>query len=153
MRSENAAMTIKALALAAAAICAATAAQAHSHKFKTLEIVHPWCIETKDAANPVAVFMTIKNSGKPDKLLRATSAIADRAELRVAGEKAVSSVGVATRSATDLKRDGPHIQLVGVKKLLSPYDSFFMTLTFARAGKVEVEVMVEEASILEPAKH
>ena len=144
-------MTIKTLALAAAAICVASAAQGHSHKFKALEIVHPWCIETKDAADPVAVFMTIKNSGRPDKLLRATTSIAGKSELRVADDKAVSSVGVATRGATDLKRDGPHIQLLDVRKQLSPYDSFLMTLVFERAGKVEVEVMVEKASILAPA--
>ena len=130
----------------------ATAAQAHSHKFKKLEIVHPWCIETNDTANPVSVFMTIKNSGRPDRLLRATTSIAAKAELRATGDdKAVWSVGVATRSATDLKRDGPHIRLIDVKKQLSPYESFFMTLTFERAGKVEVEVMVEEASVLAPA--
>ena len=145
-------MTIKTLALAAAAICVATAAQAHSHKFKKLEILHPWCIETKDTADPVAVFMTIKNSGRPDRLLRATTSIAAKAELRAFGnDKAVSSVGLATRSTTDLKRGGPHIRLIDVKKQLSPHDSFSMTLTFERAGKVEVEVMVEEASILAPA--
>ena len=146
-------MTIKTLALAAAALLFATAAQAHSHKIKSLEIVHPWCIETNDTANPVSVFMTIKNSGRPDKLLRATTSIAGKAELRTAGdEKTVSSVGVGTRGATDLKRDGPHIQLSDVRKQLAPYDSFLMTLVFERAGKVEVEVMVEEASILAPAK-
>jgi copper(I)-binding protein len=152
MRSEKAVMTIRTLALAAAAMCIATAAQAHSHKLRNLEIMHPWCIETKDTADPVAVFMTIKNSGKPDKLLRATSSIAGKAELRAAGGTAISSVGLATRSATDLKRGGPHIELIDVTKQLSPYDSFFMTLTFERAGKVEVEVMVEKASILAPAQ-
>ena len=145
-------MTGKTLVLAAAALFVATAAQAHSHKIKSLEIVHPWCIETTDTANPVSVFMTIKNSGRPDKLLRATTSIAGKTELRAADDKAVSSVGVATRGATDLKRDGPHIQLSGVTKQLSPYDSFMMTLVFERAGKVEVEVMVEEASVLAPAK-
>jgi len=145
-------MMVKTLALAAAALCVATAALAHSHKLKNLEIVHPWCIETNDTANPVSVFMTIKNSGRPDKLLRATASIAGKAELRGAGdEKAISSVGLATHSATDLKRDGPHIQLLDVRKQLSPYDSFLMTLVFERAGKVEVEVMVEKASILAPA--
>ena len=98
---------VKTLALAAAALFVATAALAHSHKLKNLEIVHPWCIETNDTANPVSVFMTIKNSGRPDKLLRATTSIAGKSELRVADDKAVSSVGVATRGATDLKRDGP----------------------------------------------
>ena len=144
-------MMVKTLALAAAALFVATAALAHSHKLKNLEIVHPWCIETNDTANPVSVFMTIKNSGRPDKLLRATTSIAGKSELRVADDKAVSSVGVATRGATDLKRDGPHIQLLDVRKQLSPYDSFLMTLVFERAGKVEVEVMVEKASILAPA--
>jgi copper(I)-binding protein len=144
-------MRVKTLVLAAAALFVATAALAHSHKLKNLEIVHPWCIETNDTANPVSVFMTIKNSGRPDKLLRATTSIAGKSELRVADDKAVSSVGVATRGATDLKRDGPHIQLLDVRKQLSPYDSFLMTLVFERAGKVEVEVMVEKASILAPA--
>ena len=144
-------MIIKTLALAAAALLFATAAQAHSHKIKNLEIVHPWCIETNDTANPVSVFMTIKNNGRPDRLLRATTSIAGKTELRLADDKAVPSVGVATRGATDLKRDGPHIQLSDVRKQLAPYDSFLMTLVFERAGKVEVEVMVEEASILAPA--
>jgi len=145
-------MTIKTLALAAAALFVVTAAQAHSHKVKNLEIVHPWCIETKDAADPVSVFMTIRNSGRPDKLLRATTSIAGKTELRAAGdEKTISSVGVATRGPTDLKRDGPHIQLSDVRKQLYRYDSFPMTLVFERAGKVEIEVMVEEASVLAPA--
>ena len=90
-------MRVKTLVLAAAALFVATAALAHSHKLKNLEIVHPWCIETNDTANPVSVFMTIKNSGRPDKLLRATASIAGKAELRGAGdEKAISSVGQRT---------------------------------------------------------
>lgn len=36
-----------------------------------------------------------------------------------------------------------------MKKQLSPYDSFLMTLVFEKAGKVHVEVMVEEASVLD----
>jgi len=32
-----------------------------------------------------------------------------------------------------------------------PLDSFLMTLVFERAGKVEIEVMVEKASVLAPA--
>ena len=147
---------VRTLALAAAAMLVATAAQAHSHKFKKLEIVHPWCIETNDTAKPVAVFMTIRNAGgRPDKLLSATTSIAARAELREAGAApaeghAIDSVAVGSRGEVDLKRTGPHILLSGMKKPLNPYDSFLMTLRFERAGKVEVEVMVEEASVLEP---
>lgn len=150
-------MTImKAMALAAAAMLVASVAQAHSHKFKKLEIVHPWCIETNDTAKPVAVYMTIRNAGgQPDKLLSATTTMAAKAELREAGAapaegNAIGSVAVGSRGEVDLKRTGPHILLSGMKKQLNPYDSFLMTLRFERAGKVEVEVMVEEASVLEP---
>ena len=149
----------RALALAFAALLAASAAHAHSQKFKTLEIVHPWCIETEDSAKPVVVSMTIKNAGaKPDKLLRASASNAAKTELRAGGApdaegKLIPSVPVDGRGEVNLKRGGPHILLTGVKKPLFPYDSFLMTLTFQRAGKVEVEVMVEERSIIEPAKH
>src|SRR5204862_5166388 len=87
MRFEGTVMTIvKILVLAAAAMLLASAAQAHSHKFKKLEIVHPWCVETSDAAKPVVVSMTIKNAGgRPDRLLSATTSMAAKAELRDAG--------------------------------------------------------------------
>lgn len=149
---------LKALAIAAAMVLAANSAHAHSHKLKTLEIVHPWCLETDDIGKPVVVSMTIKNAGgKPDRLLRASAAGAAKTELRAgvppdAEGGIIASIPVG-RGAVDLKRGGPHILLTGVKKPLGAYDSFLMTLTFERAGKVEVEVMVEEASVIEPPKH
>ena len=135
---------IRALALAASFVLAASAAHAHSHKLKRLEIVHPWCIETEDTA-------------KPDRLLRASASSAAKTELR-AGAPPDAEGGVIAaipvgRGEVNLKRGGPHILLTGVKKPLGAYDSFLMTLTFERAGKVEVEVMVEEKSIIEPPKH
>ena len=148
-------MNMKILALAAAAILVATVAQAHSHKFKKLEIVHPWCIETSDTEMPVIVSMTIRNSGgRPDRLLSAKTSIAAKADLREAAVpdaegKAIGAVAVASHGTVNLKRAGPHIVLSGMKKQLGAYDAFPMTLTFERAGKVEVEVMVEEASVLE----
>ena len=135
-------------------------AHGHSHKFKSLEIVHPWCFEPSDTAKPVAVFMTIRNAGgRADKLLRASTAMAAKAELRDGGAapeaegKVIGSVAVGRRGEVDLKRGGPHILLSGMKKQLGAYDAFVMTLVFERAGKVEVEVQVEEAAIVEPAKH
>jgi periplasmic copper chaperone A len=150
---------IRTLAIAASLALAASAAQAHSHKLKTLEIVHPWCLETDDAGKPVAVFMTIRNAGgKPDRLLRAAASSAAKAELRdglppEAEGGVIASIPVGGRAEINLKRGGPHILLTGVKKPLGAYDSFLMTLTFERAGKVEVEVMVEEKSVGEPPKH
>src|SRR3954471_11721398 len=81
-------MNLQMLVLTAAALLVATAAQAHSHKFKTLEIVHPWCIETSDASKPVIVSMTIRNAaGRPDKLVSAKTSTAAKAELREGGRE------------------------------------------------------------------
>ena len=150
---------MKALALAAVCVLAANIAHAHSIKAKALTIVHPWCIETEDTTKPVVVSMTIRNAGaKPDRLLRASTLEAGKAELRAgvasdAEGDVIPAIAVDGRGEVNLKRGGPHILLTGVKKPLSAYDGFLMTLTFARAGKVEVEVVVEEKSVLEPAKH
>ena len=141
---------IRAFALAVATVLAVSPGHAHSHKHKALEIVHPWCLETNDAAKRVAVFMTIKNVGvKPDKLLRASASTASKTELRAGAppdaEGEVLSAIPVGRGEVNLKRGGPHILLTGMKKPLGAYDSFLMTLTFERAGKVEIEVMVEES--------
>ena len=150
---------MKALVLAAAAMLAASVAHAHSIKAKALTIVHPWCIETEDTTKPVVVSMTIRNAGaKPDRLLRASTLEAGKAELRGgvppdAEGDVIAAIAVDGRGEVNLKRGGPHILLTGMKRPLSAYDGFLMTLTFARAGKVEVEVVVEEKSVLEPAKH
>lgn len=137
-----------------AGLMLASGAQAHSHKFKSLEIVHPWCWETEAATKTVAVYMTVRNSSRrADRLVRATASIADKAELRAPGDDKPAKSFDAKPGELILKRDGPHILLTGVKRQLSPYDAFVMTLTFERAGKVEVEVQVEETSKTEPAKH
>jgi periplasmic copper chaperone A len=153
-------MKAKTLARAAAALFVATAAHAHSHKFKNLEIVHPWCIETGAAASTVSVYMTVRNSGpRADRLLSAKTPLAAKAELFDAtvtsGQiaKPIASLEAKAGGELILKRDGPHIVLTGVKRQLGAYDAFTMTLVFERSGKVEVEVQVEEASILEPVKH
>jgi copper(I)-binding protein len=149
---------LKSLAIVIVTALLAETAHAHSHKFKALEIVHPWCIETEDTAKPVVVSVTIRNAGsKPDRLLRASVPNAVKTELRAGtppdGEgDVIASVPVTGKSEVNLKRGGPHILLTGMKKSIGAYDSFPMTLTFERAGRVDVEVMVEEKSVLEPAK-
>ena len=153
-------MSVKTLALAVAAILVATAAHAHSHKLKRLEIVHPWCIETNATDKTVSVYMTVRNSGqRADRLISARTAIAAKAELfgaaATAAQEAKPVASLETKAGGELvmKRNGPHIVLTGVKRQLGAYDAFALTLVFERAGKVEVEVQVEEVSVLEPAKH
>jgi copper(I)-binding protein len=44
-----------------------------------------------------------------------------------------------------LKSAGPHIALGGLRKPLNAYGTVPMSLVFERAGKMDIEVMVEAA--------
>jgi periplasmic copper chaperone A len=127
-----------------AAVALAAPAVAHSHKAKGLEIVHPWTrASAKDAAT-ARVFMTIKNgSGRADRLVSATTPRADKVELNDAG-KGTAIFAVAKGKELALHSDGPSLVLTGVKAPFNAYDDFKMTLVFEKAGRVEIDVMVEE---------
>ena len=150
------------LVLAAAATANWSAVEAHSHKKKTLEIVHPWTTAmVEERVVNVAVYMKLKNQGRaPERLLGATSPHADRVELIepkvVDGVKlptASQAFTIPARGELVLGPDGPRLLLSGFKKRLDAYDSFELTLVFEKIGRMVVEVMVEEAEIKEPHKH
>ena len=135
------------------------AAEAHSHKRKGLEIVHPWTSVTATAGATVAVCMKIKNrSGAPERLLSASTAAAAKTELQEPGgegaagaPRPVAAILIAPGTDTTLARTGPHLLLTGMKKRLNAYESFKLVLVFEKAGRVTVDVAVEETEE-EPAK-
>jgi len=133
--------------LLAAALLAPSTAWAHSHKKKGLEIIHPWTRAMTDKSQTtVLVSTTIKNAGPSDRLLSASTPLADAVEIREPGTgKALAALAIGSGKRVELKRDGPHLELTGFKKQLDAYESFAMTLVFEKAGSVVVEVMVEEA--------
>jgi periplasmic copper chaperone A len=154
MRS-NGMTTMRMLAAAIVAACVACGAHAHSYKQKSLEIVHPWCLETSEKT--ATIYMVVRTLTKRgDKLTAARTAIGT-AELREPaagdGSKPIAALEVKSGKELTLKRGGPHILITGLTRPLGAYDSFLLTLTFARAGQIEVEVMVEEKSRAEPARH
>ncbi len=136
-------------------------AHAHGVKTKTIEIVHPWTYETAGDPEPSApVFLKIKNRGRQsDRLLGAVTTRATAVELRGAPQpgsgatKRVAAIEIKAGEAVELSPSGYALQLSGVTKPFPPYDSFTMTLTFERAGKIDVEVLVEERSGAAPHKH
>jgi periplasmic copper chaperone A len=151
-----------AVLLSLAVALAPPAVMAHSHKKNGLEIVHPWTPATVEAnvAN-IPVYMKLKNSGKaPERLLSATTPLADKVELielKTQGSLTLPTVtatlSVPAGGELALSADGPRLLLSGFKKRLNAYDSFKLTLVFEKVGRMEVEVMVEEADTKEPHKH
>ena len=145
-----------------AASLAPMAAHSHSHKKKGLEIVHPWTpAMLQKGTRTTHVFMTIKNrSGRSDRLLSASTPTAEKVELHELGNnsssnetKPATAFAVAAGKDFDLNRKGPRLVLTGVKKQLHAYDDFKMTLVFEKAGRIVIDVMVEEAETEEPHKH
>ena len=145
------------LLLLVAAI-AAPAAWAHSEKRNGLEIVHPWTFSTSATGGTTQVFMKIKNlSGAPERLVGASTVAAAKTELQEsAGDasKPVPAVVIGAGKDAQLAADGPHLVLTGLNKRLDAYDSFKLTLVFERAGRMVVDVAIEEAAeTASPHKH
>ena len=139
------------------ALLAAPAA-AHEIKLGDLLIIHPWSRATPGQAPNGAVFMKIENQGKADdKLVSAASDVAAMVGIHehimdgdVAKMRPVDSVILPAQSTTELKPSSYHIMLMGLKEPLVEYGTFHLTLTFEKAGSIEVEVQVEEAGAAEP---
>lgn len=128
------------------------AAMAHEFMAGDLQLVHPWSRETPHGAKVAAGYVKIVNHGKEaDRLLAVTSEISDRAEIH---EMAVDDKGVMTMRPVDgleisagetveLKPGGYHIMFLDLKDARKKGEKFAGTLTFEKAGTVNVEFAVD----------
>jgi copper(I)-binding protein len=145
--------------LIACAIAAAPDGHAHEVKSGSFQIFHPSAPATAKEAKNAPVFMSIDNHGTaPDQLLGAESPIAERVELHrhdtengATRMRPVDAVDLPPGQSVKLKASGVHLMLVGLRQALVEYGSFRMTLIFANAGRVDVEVQIDEAGATEPA--
>lgn len=145
---------LRALAvLAAATLATADLAAAHEFKAGPIVIGHPWSRATPAGAKVAAGYLTLKNTGaEPDRLVAATAEIAGKGEIH---EMSVNGEGVMTmRPLGDglalpadgevaLEPGGLHLMFTGLEKPAVEGKKFKGTLTFEKAGTVEVEYAVE----------
>ena len=136
----------------ALAIGTGTLAQAHDIKHKSLQIVHPWAHESKEkSAQSADIYMTIRNRGRsPDRLVSASTSRAGQAQLIPV---AADAFKIGAGQEIKLTKDRGFLRLLGLTKPLYMHDNFPVALVFEKAGKIQVEVHIEEASIAEPHKH
>lgn len=143
------------IAVCALLILVATSHALFAHGFKVgdIEIHHPWSRATPAGAKVAAGYLTLENKGAAaDRLLSVTAEISGRAEIH---EMAVDSAGVMTMRpvaagieipAGGTVKLGPgsfHIMFMDAKRSLTEGESFAGTLTFEKAGTVNVEFVVE----------
>lgn len=122
-------------------------------KLGELEIVHPWSRETPQGAKVAAGYVTIVNhGGEADRLVAVTGEIAGRTEIH---EMAVDDKGVMTMrplaagleipagGEVVLKPGGFHIMFLDLTGARKQGERFSGSLTFEKAGTVEVEFSVD----------
>jgi len=116
-----------------------------------LTISHAWARASAGMAKNGAAYFTITTGGAHgDRLLKFASPMARRVHLHrttidhgVMKMRRVKSVDVGFGAPTVLKPGGLHVMLMDLKGPLKKGDVFPMTLTFERAGRVEIQVTVE----------
>lgn len=136
-------------------------AAAHEYKIGTIEIGHPWSRATPNAAKVAGGYLTVKNMGsQPDRIVSVTSDVSDKVELH---EMAVND-GVMTMRALPRGIDVPaggevklapggfHVMFLDIKRGLKPGDKVNGTITFEKAGKVDVRFAVEAMGSPKPTE-
>jgi copper(I)-binding protein len=135
-------------------------ALAHEAKIGSITIEHPWSRATPGGVMVAAGYLTIRNSGeRPDRLVSVTTDIAGSAEVHEM--KVVDGVmqmrplpdGVVVPAGGEvaLEPGANHLMFVGLQRPLKEGESFAATLTFEKAGSVEVTFMVEKPGATAPA--
>ena len=136
----------------AAALLLAGPVLAHEFKVGDLEIIHPNIPEPSASAKSAGGYMTIVNSGtEADRLIGVETVLAAKAEVH---ESRVDADGIGTMEHVDaveippgetvnLEHGGYHIMFMGLKGPLMEGEMQKATLIFEKAGRVEVEFMIE----------
>jgi copper(I)-binding protein len=117
-----------------------------------MEITAPFAKAAGTGEN-TAAFMSIKNTGSEgDTLLKATcdaAMMVQIMETKVSGDAMsmaeVPGIDLPAGSTVELKSGGYHIMLMNLKQELKEGTAISITLEFAKAGSVTLEVPVQAA--------
>lgn len=145
--------------LLAAALVVAVAASAAAKDFTqgAITIEDPWARATV-GGGAGAAFFALKNSGSAaDQLVGAAAPVAKSAELHthikegdVMRMRQIETIDVPAGGVTMLQPGGLHVMLMGMSAPLAAGTSFPLTLSFAKAGEVTVEVEVKDVAAMKP---
>jgi len=130
-----------------------TAVSAQDYQAGALHVDRPYARATVPGQPSGAAYMILENRGKDgDRLLAAASPVAQKTEIHtmsmdgnVMKMRQVAGIDLAPAAKVVMKPgDGYHIMLLGLKQQLKAGDTLPLTLTFEKAGKLEVSVPVQE---------
>ena len=142
-----------AIVIAAALVAAlALPAQAEDVTAGGVKISAPWARATPKGAAVGAGYMTITNSGTaPDRLLGGATDVSNRFEIHemtmdngvMRMRPIAKGLEIKPGQTVALKPGGNHVMFLGLKQPLAKGEHVKATLTFEKAGKVDVDFSVE----------
>jgi periplasmic copper chaperone A len=124
---------------------------------KSIVVDHPWARATPAGAKTGAAYMTLINNGSSgDRLMGATTPVADKIQFHSVSEdngvsrmREMNDVAVAPGARVTFSPGGMHVMLVGLKQPLKEGQTFPLSLTFEKAGKVDVMVSVAKVGAMQ----
>lgn len=151
------------VSLIAAAVCAALSAMpalAGDVTIGALKISSPWTRATPKGAAVGGGYMTITNTGSaPDRLIGGAADIAARFEVHEMSmdngvmkmRELANGIEIKPGEAIEFKPGSYHVMFMGLKQPLVQGQNLKATLQFEKAGKVEVEFVIEGLGAQSPA--
>ena len=141
---------MKLIAILFAGVLALTASSAFAHGYKlgNLEIGHPWARATPKGAAVGGAYLKVTNTGTtPDRLVSGSTDVSGRFEIHemsmdggVAKMRQLKDgLEIKPGETVELKPGSFHIMLLDLKQPIKQGDHVKGTLTFEKAGKIDVE--------------
>jgi len=137
-------ITYLAIAILILSACAPTS--------RTLSIAEAWARSMPQGQNSAAYLVIENGTTSADTLLSVSTEIAEVAEAHmsmldangVMSMQMQEAVSIPAREAVEFKPGGLHVMLINLKRDLKTGDTFTLTLNFKEAGRIVIEVPVQE---------
>jgi copper(I)-binding protein len=122
-----------------------------------ITVEQPWARATPKGAKTGAAYMTLINNGaSTDRLLGATTPVADQVQFHEVTEengvsrmREVKTVELDPAAKIVFKPSEMHMMIVGLKQPLKEGQTFPLTLQFEKAGKIDVTVPIEKVGAMQ----
>ena len=130
----------------------ASSAQAEDYKAGALQISQPWTRATPKGAQVAGGYLKITNTGTmPDRLTGGSADVAKRFEIHAMSmdggvmkmRELKDGVAIPPGKTVELRPGGSHIMMMNLARSLAIGEKVKASLTFERAGKVDVEFDVQ----------
>ena len=145
-------------AIIVATLGCASFALADDYRLGPLTVSEPWARASAGKAKAGAAYLSIANDGlEVDRLLKAATPVAKKAAIHthimdggIMKLRPVEALEVNPGEPAVLKPGGLHVMLMGLKAPLKEGETFPLTLTFEKAGTLEVQVNVQKPGAMQP---